>query len=462
MSGQLVPPLDPRFKSITSVPAPRAFFTTGTPMTKKQQEHGCDCGHQDHDNLEGVVFISLPESMRQEINGFVVDPSRRIPLQLRAGQTTIDATDDIGIEMIMAGLLKVVAWEPDHQDAAYYKDFVLALQPDAPKELNLAAIAKAKAKDYDFAEELFLAVNHLSPEPSTFINLAVIYGERAAALEKEGRQDEADYYQEKLVGILKEGLKQFPDDPDLLAEIGTFNLYQGNMEIARDYLERYLELAPDGARKKQIANMMGDIKEKLDDNRIIMQAYDEIQLGNDDKALELLDGFIKSNPKVWNAWFLKGWAHRRKEEYQQGQDAFMRCLELGETNSDIYNELAICTLEVGDRELAKNYLDIALDLDRENVKILTNLAFLHLRDEEYDQARELLERARACDEHDPGVKQLMKDYEQITGDKLSDIIVEEMVDANTITEQDEQGHDHTHHHEHDCDCGHDHSGHSEA
>ncbi len=426
-------------------------------IKKHQHEQGGDCGQHDCHRMEDIVYITLPETMRQEINGFMVDPSRQIPLQLKAGQTTIESSDEIGIEMIMAGLLKVVAWEPEHKDFPYYRDFILALQPDAPKELNLAAIAKAKNKDYEFSEELFLAINHLSPEPSTFINLAVIYGERAAALEAEGKQEEADYYQEKLLRILSDGLKQFPDDTDLLAEIGTFNLYQGNMEIARDYLERYLELAPDSPRRKQIANMMGDVKEKLDDNRIIMQAYDEIQMGNEDKALELLRGFIKDNPKVWNAWFLKGWAHRRKEEYQSGQEAFMKCLELGETSSDIYNELAICPLEVGDRELAKNYLDIALDLDPENVKILTNLAFLHLRDEEYDLARELLERARVCDERDPGVKQLMKDYERITGDKLAEVIVEELVDANDLTDPD---HDQQHH-EHGCACGEEHHHHGD-
>lgn len=434
-------------------------------MTENHQhEQDCDCGQNNRHQMEDVVYITLPETMRQEINGFMVDPSRRIPLQLKPGQTTIESSDEIGIEMIMAGLLKVVAWEPDHKDFPYYRDFILALQPDAPKELNLAAIAKAKSKDYDFSEELFLAINHLSPEPSTFINLAVIYGERAAVLDTEGKREEADYYQEKLLRILSDGLKQFPDDTDLLAEIGTFNLYQGNMEIARDYLERYLELAPDSPRRKQISNMMGDVKEKLDDNRIIMQAYDEIQMGNEDKALELLRDFVKDNPKVWNAWFLTGWAHRRREEYQQGQEAFMKCLELGETSSDIYNELAICTLEVGDRELAKSYLDIALDLDPENVKILTNLAFLHLRDDEYDQARELLERARACDERDPGVKQLMKDYEQSTGDKLSDIIVEELVDANDLADTNHDHDDHEHH-EHGCDCGddhHDHGDHSEV
>ncbi|MFA6688401.1 MAG: tetratricopeptide repeat protein [Sphaerochaetaceae bacterium] len=413
--------------------------------------------------LEDIIYIALPETMRQEINGFTVDPTKRIPLQLQQGRTGIDSTDEIGIEMIMAGLLKVVAWEPEHEDFAYYRDFVLALQPDAPKELNLAAIAKAKTGDYDFAEELFLAVNHLSPEPATFINLAVIYGERAAALEADKRQEQADLYQEKMLGTLAEGLNMFPDDPDLLAEIGTFNLYQGNMDIARDYLERYLAVAPDGPRKKQIANMLGDVKEKLNDDKTIMQAYDEIQLGNEEQALELLESFLKNNPKVWNAWFLKGWAHRRIGEYGPGQEAFLKCLELGESSSDIYNELAICTLEAGDRELAKNYLDIALDLDGDNVKLLSNLAFLHLRDGEYDQARELLERARACDEHDPGVRQLMHDYERQTGEKLSQIIIEEMVDADQLAKHDhDNDHAHSHAHGDDCGCGADHGEHPEA
>jgi tetratricopeptide (TPR) repeat protein len=150
-------------------------------------------------------------------------------------------------------------------------------------------------------------------------------------------------------------------------------------------------------------------------------------------------------------------------EIRSGQEAFLKCLELGESSSDIYNELAICTLEAGDRELAKNYLDIALDLDGDNVKLLSNLAFLHLRDGEYDQARELLERARACDEHDPGVRQLMHDYERQTGEKLSQIIIEEMVDADQLAKHDhDNDHAHSHAHGDDCGCGADHGEHPEA
>ncbi len=398
-------------------------------------------------NLKDIVYISLPQTMRQEINGFTVDPSKKIPLQLNPGQAEVDVSKDVRLEMIMAGMLKVIAWDTENPDTDYYKQFVLALQPDAVKELNLAAIAKAKVKDYDFAQELFLVVNHLDPQPSTFINLAVIYGELAAKFEADGNETEADMYQEKLQHILQEGLRLYPQDIDLLSEYGTFNLYQGNMEIAREYLDKYLELAPDSPKKKQVANMMGDVHEKLDDNKTIMQAYDEIQMGNDEQAIKLLDEFLKDNPKVWNAWFLKGWALRRLANYQDALPCFMKCLELGEVSSDIYNEVAICTLEVGNRELAKDYLDIALDLDPENIKILTNLAYLHLKDGQLDKARHLLERARVIDERDPGVQHLMQDYQQQTGEQLASVIVEELVDANDLLHPEEHEHEHDHAHD---------------
>lgn len=407
--------------------------------------------------LNDIFYITLPDSIKDRLEGFTIDSDTPIPVQLPPGSKAIEDVSEIGVEMIVAGMIKEIAWNPQGPHATFYRDFLYSVQPDLVKELNLAAIAKAQAGDSDFAEELFLAVNHLNPEAATFINLAIIWGKRASELAEKGNIAESDLYIQRSLEILQEGLNQHPNDQDLLAEAGTLHLYHGNGELAKDYFERFVEVASDGPKKDQILKLLEDIQEKNEDNRIMMEAFDAIQLGNNEQAIELMNSFVEKNPSVWNAWFLKGWAHRRLGQYEEGKQAFLSCLNLGETSADIYNELAICTLETGDRELAKQYLSIALDSEEQNIKILTNLAFLLLHDGEYSEARALLEHARAIDDQDPGVRQLLIDYQAQTGDDLSEAVFVESVDESDLETLMAD-----HHHGDDCACGHHHHGEEDA
>lgn len=383
--------------------------------------------------LQDLVFIRLPSSMERDLGDFHIDPSIEIPVQLPAGKDSLESTE-ISIELLVAGMLKIIAFDPDHKNFPYYRDFVLAVQADAPEELNLAAISQEQKENYDFAEELFLTVNHLAPQSATFINLATFYSKRASLDTSKGTS--YDFYQQKAMETLKEGVTLFEDDAPLLNELGFFHLYQGNVEIAKEYLDRFLEVAEDDEKREHVQKIMGDINNKLNNDKLLMQAYDQIQMSKDEEALINLEDYLKESPKVWNAWFLKGWALRRLQKFADAEKAFLACISLGESSSDIYNELAICALETGKKDLAKNYLNTAVDLDEKNITLLSNLAYLHLQDEELDEAREFLELARNIDEKDPVIVRLMNDYEQTTGEKLSSPIVQQFVNTAELKEKD--------------------------
>lgn len=383
-----------------------------------------------HEALKNIVFIKLPASMERDINSFHVDPAVEIPVQLPDGKDHFDPSQDVSIELIIAGMLKILAFQGDHPNLTYYRNFVLAFQPDAVEELNLAAIAQEKKKNYDFAEELFSAVSRLSPQSATYINLATLYSQRAAQDTSKGT--EYDFYQQKALDTLMEGVSIIGEDADLFCEIGFFHLYQGNVEIAKEYLDKFISLAKDGPKKTHVQNILSDINSKLQDDQNLMRAYDAIQMNKEEEALGLLDSFLEEHPKVWNAWFLKGWAFRRMGNFNQAEQALLAALSFGKGNADIYNELAICCLETGKGELAKEYLNTAVDLDNQNINLLSNLAYLYLKDEMWDEAREYLELARAVDPQDPLIIKLMQDYEEKTGDKLSSPIVQEYVDTEEV------------------------------
>lgn len=434
--------------------------------------HSHDHEHQQHQHAEepaaqnqlnGIVFISVPSGVKLEADGFSLDPVKKIPVLLPEGQTTI-SSEGVEIQDIIAGMLKILAWQPGHPDALYFRDFLLALQPSMAQELNMAAIAKSKKKDFEFAEELFRAVRFLAPLPASFMNLAYLYKDMSESFKQKKNEIAADSCEEKYLHALTEGLKIFPEEPHLLSELGSFHVEQGNLENARDYLQRYLKATQDMKEapqsegpdadteerplldKSTVHKTLSDIDSLLDDERVLTEAWDYMNMGNEEKALERADSFIAKNNKVWNGWFLKGWAHRRLGHYEDGQKAFLKVLELGEQNASVYNELAICARETGSIDLAKDYLGIALDLEPENVPVMTNLAFMHIDDQEYDESRSLLEKARFLDPEDPGVAHLMEEYEKKTGEKLADIVHEQSMSTEAVQHLEKNhGHEHAGH-----------------
>jgi len=378
-------------------------------------------------DLSDIVYITIPDTFKQDFGNFTLDSSHPLPVQIPEGCDAIDTSEGIKLEMIAAGIIRVFAFKNDHPSIAYYRELLLALQPDVEKELVLAAISKANLQDFIFAEELFLAANHINPMAAElYVNLSVLYGQQAKLASEAEKSDEFDFYTEKQVRILQEGLRVLPLSDLLLSEIGMLNLFLGNEEIALEFLQQYLRIAPESEKRTLIETRVKEVSDKIEDDRTLYEAFDEMQLGNEEQALRLIETFIDHKPKVWSGWFIKGWALRRLEIYDQAQQAFIRCLELGEKNADIYNELSICSLQAGENELAKSYLDIALELDESNVKLITNLAYLHLRDEEYNQAYELYQKARTIDPEDPAVTHLAQEMDKRLGDRGED---DDVIDA---------------------------------
>lgn len=399
--------------------------------------------------LDSICFISLPKSMEDKMTGFRIDSSIPIPVQLNEGQKHLDP-ESVTLETIVAGMLTIIAYRPEDRNFDYYRSFVLAAQPDAIEELNTAAIAKEKQKDYPFAEQLFLTVYHMLPQPASCINLATLYS-YWSVYEKEAKDEKAeDFYLTKCLTTLEEGLERFGEDEDILAELGSMHTYLGNLEEAQGYLERYMKVAAEGEKKQKLKKMLKDVTLRIDSDNEIHQAYDFMMLDEEDKALESIEKFISKNPKAWHGHFIKGWALRRQKKYQEAEASLLKCLECGESNADIYNELSICALEKGNRPLAKSYLDTAVDLDPDNLTLTSNLAFLHLMDEEWDEAKEWIEKSRRLAPDDRQVQQMMEEYTVKTGEAFADVIQEDYVHD---PEGKESGHDH------ECGCGHDHDHH---
>lgn len=427
--------------------------------------------------LSRIRYIKVPQNLKIVEGSFKIDPSIRLPIQLKEGRKNLEE-EDLTIEAIVAGMLTLIAYDELNKDIDYYKAFVKAVEPDIAQNLNTAAIAKQEAKDHDFAEELFLAVYHLEPQSASCINLATIYSYMSVEEENKKDLDKADEYLAKAKATLLDGLRRFGENEWILAELASFEGFLGNLEEAKDYAERYLKVASEGERKEEIKKFLKEVNAHLESDNAFKEAYDFIMLDMPEKAISSIDGFIEKNNKLWNGYFIKAWALRKAERYDEAKECLLKCIELGESNTDIYNELSICELEGGSRELAKQYLNTAVDLDETNLTAMSNLAFLHLEDKEFDDARYYLEKARNIAEDDEIIKNLISNYEKATGEKIGDKITEEVVDSEEdesmeeIMEELEKGNTEGMHEEGHCChghhqqgaghcCHHEHEGHDE-
>ncbi len=415
------------------------------------------------ESLRAIQYIKVPKGMRVESGGFRLDPDIMLPVQLKPGETRL-RSEDISMEAIISGMLTVIAYDEAGRNTQYYKDFVMTVDPTLPEELNKAAIAKEQQKDYDFAEELFLAVYHLLPQSASCINLTTLYSCMAVDARDKNDGEKEDEYLLKAKHTLLDGLRRFGENPEILAEISSFEAYMGNLEDAREYLERYMDVAEEGEKKQEMKQLLSRVSLQIENDESIKEAYDFIMLGDNAKAIESAARFIAKNPSVWNGYFLRAWALRKEGKYEDARKDLMECLKLGERSGDIYNELSICELEIGDRELAKTYLETAADLDPGNLTVSSNLSYLYLQDGQYDEAREYLEKARYLSGSDEIVGNLIKEYEKRTGEKIGEMIHEEIVHSDgdnddgddayeeEIAEIEKDGIPE----EHECCCGHHH------
>lgn len=347
-----------------------------------------------------LLYIKVPDeyTFTAKIPGF--DSSIPLPLLLDSDGKDFTA-ESISEEMILAGMLHVFAYQRDNQHIAYYRDIFKELRPDIRGEMTNAAILKIKNADFDLAERLLLALEGLFPEDmQTKLNVALLMDERARFYEQAGSEADVDYYTDRAFEMYKEVLAAEPALPEAFFNAGFFFINQKKFLKAKSLFETYIQIETTHndvteQRKQKASELIEWITTQALDDELFKSAFDFIQMGEEDKALEKIREFLEHHPKVWNAWFLLGWALRRQERWQDAAEAFKHCLELGKgaqselsvAYCDICNELAICLMELDRFEESRQWLFSALEQEPENIKIISNLGTLALKEGNTDEAK---------------------------------------------------------------------------
>ena len=338
------------------------------------------------DDLSDIIYIAVPQDLERSVGDFQIDPDIMLPVEVTGGADKWDI-QDLSWEQIMAGMLKILAYEPAHEDAEYYRDFVLAIRPEVIDELTQTAVLKARNKDYPLAEEIFLALIGLQPgDQRPLINLALLYEARSDTASQSDNEDLSRADAERAFEVYRQIMESDDILPEAHLNAGHFFLKQRNYLRARDHLETYGATGDDEEKRDEAARIVREINSQNLLDTLFKEAYDFIRMGREEDGIDRIRKFLERNPEVWNAWFLLGWGLRRLGRFEDASRAFERTLETGPRQTDTLNELAICAMELGDLGKARALLVEALTGEPENTKIISNLGIVALKSNVFEEA----------------------------------------------------------------------------
>ncbi|MDR0637831.1 MAG: tetratricopeptide repeat protein [Spirochaetaceae bacterium] len=377
-----------------------------------------------------IVYLSVPESLRGQFEQgaahsrdkhgncvksqglpFEIDPAIPIPAEIPPGEERLPL-ERLSWEMIISGMIRVVTAEPDGKDADYYRAFIAAVKPGLLEEFFDAALIKAQAGSFEIAEDIAASLRAVyRHSPLAYLAGALVTEHKGDAVESEGREQDADLIYSEAAAFYKQAIAEKPPLPAAFFNAGYFYMKRQNFSRAAGYLGDFLDHTEDCGDDETIVRqrekaeaVITEIGKRNLDDELFREAYDFIRIGEADKGLEKVKNFLERHSDVWNGWFLLGWALRKLGRWNDGAAAFRKCIELGGDGTDARNELAICLMETGDTRAARREAERALTLEPGNIKVISNLAIIALREGKPDEAAAFFRTVLDLDPNDPVAK----------------------------------------------------------
>jgi Flp pilus assembly protein TadD len=351
--------------------------------------------------LARIGYISIAQARQRRIGDFELDPRILLPIELSAGDS-VDYLTDVTWEAIVAGALKVLAYDPKSADSDYYRRFILAVKPDIMNELTHLGITSARNGNLSLGIEVFRSLEGLFPEDaSPALNLAIVHDQEARRYEKLEKPEPMEESSNLAFEAYKRALALDPSEPAIHYNFAFFYLHQRSFEKAREHLAFYAKSGTDVKLVREAERLIKEIDSQGLMDGLFKKAFDSIRMGREEEGIDCIREFLQAHPEVPNAWFLLGWGLRRTARYREGRDAFRKALDFGPPHPDLLNELAICLMETGELTESGKRLSQALELEPENTKIISNLGIIALKQGNLEEAAGFFRTVLELDPGDP-------------------------------------------------------------
>lgn len=162
---------------------------------------------------------------------------------------------------------------------------------------------------------------------------------------------------QKAEDTFKEGLKKYPDYPELLTNYGILLATQGRYNDAISYLEKAAN-HPSYTKKEIAYYNLGLIH--------LVQNKEELFLSDMEKALMLNSNYINPYISLGDYFFEKYKSSKNKEFLKRSRFYFSKAINLQSNDPVLYFKIGQVYNELNEKDLALFYLDKALKLSTDN------------------------------------------------------------------------------------------------
>ena len=410
-----------------------------------------------------IEYIKIPPESSIVMGGVKLNPEIPLPVV----RNDKDNTGDVELSAVKTGIIYALShYASDNSGFVqkyldYYKSIILG-EDNAIFNLLTAAKVRIEKKDYDNAETLLKAISIITPHEEVFILLSAVYAYKAAAF-KNIDSEKYEAYDNLVFETLKAGRVMFPSSSAITYELASFHYREGNFSKALEYLDEFISAyKTEDARFLNAKKMREKTVEAIDKEDEYSEVYDLIMTSRYDEGVKKALSLYEKYNKEYQYALLYGWALRNAGSFHEARSVLLSCLKSDNTDALFYNELAMAEWEVGSKDLAKEYMKTAEDLDTSNASYSSNLALMSLYTSDYENAEKSLYNLIERDKNDPMIDTLIKEFNSSApyefvypaGFEKKDETEHkcECDDCDHDAENgDEHGCDHSH-----CECSHDH------
>ncbi|MBN1394472.1 MAG: tetratricopeptide repeat protein [Pirellulales bacterium] len=202
---------------------------------------------------------------------------------------------------------------------------------------------------------------------------------------------------EHLQGFL---LKDSPNDPELLEQLGQCQMRMGDADAALKSFRKAIEHGPD-----QVAAYMA------------LASLLRSRFSQPEEADQLMKQLVDVNPKSSQAHYLRAGYLHMTERHDEALEEVSKALELAPDDLNILRLASTCNLIKGNIDEARRCANRGIELRPKAAAMYTMLADIETRAENYDEALAALERGLKATARDPqilwGIANLLIDIEKL-------------------------------------------------
>ena len=248
--------------------------------------------------LENILYIAIPDDFSESIGDFVIDPDILLPVETPENKKDWDASD-LSWEMIISAMLKILAYQPDHEDIDYFRKFVVAVKPGIINDLTNSAVIKAQDKNFELAEKIFLALCSLDNSNLILkLNLTLLYEQRWEHAKTIENEDLIKKYQVSAEAGFKD-IASSENPPELVwYYMGFFYYKTGNYSLSEQNFSTYSKLGKDTDKVEEAERLSKEIEGMNLNDALFQEAHNLIHGGSEKEGLEKIRKFLEKNGDV--------------------------------------------------------------------------------------------------------------------------------------------------------------------